>query len=247
MDLKAFTKQISGFKTFPNAEKMLVIGYWLHEDKKVDWFKPSDINAGFEALHLGKPANASSQLTGMTTGWSKRLIKNSKGFKLIAGTRDRIAAMCPQQAEPKQIAVELKKLEALLTDAQQKTFLAETIQCFQHEAYRASIVMGWNLAYHHVCAYIVARHLVAFNAQLQKVHKKGPLSKHSDFEDLKESTVIEVGKGANILSKATGTILSAKLTTRNLAAHPSSWVASPITAEEVITDLVHNIILRPTL
>jgi hypothetical protein len=248
MDLPEFVKQVQGFKAFQLSEKVLVIGYWFHEHQKQEWFKSAQVNAGFDKLHEHRPANAASLMKGMSEGSSKRLIRSeSKGFKLNSDTRERIEALIPAGA-PRQGLVDLKKLEAQIGDPAQRTFLGEAIVCFEHHAYRAAIVMAWNLAYHHACAYIVAAHLGAFNMQLAKAFpKKKPISKHTDFEDLQESEVIEVAKGAQIFSKTTAATLKAKLDIRNMAAHPSSVVVLPIKAEEVISDLVQNVILRPVL
>lgn len=248
MSLPEWVKQIPGFKAMPVSEKMVVIGYYLNEVQGLDRFGSTNINACFDTLHLDRPSNASSQLSGMARGASRRLLRDKRGYRLNSVTRDKVAAMLPKPVEVKHLVTELKKLEAQLSDVHQKTFLAETILCFSNGAYRASIVMAWNLAYHHACGYILANHLQAFNAQLNKAFpKKKTIGKHSDFEDIQESDVIEVAKGAQIFSKATSGTLKAKLDIRNMAAHPSSTVVTPIKAEEVITDLVHNVLLRSTL
>ena len=248
MELPEFVKQINNFKSFPLTDKILVIGYWLHDTQKLEWFKSSDVNAGFDKLHLDRPTNATSQMTGMTGGFVKRLMRSTKGFKLNSGSRDRVAAMLPAQVEPRQLVVELKKLEAAVTDAQQKTFLAETILCFQHGAYRASIVMAWNLAYHHVARFIFDSHLAAFNARLKiQYPKETEIKLFTDFEDMKEGIFIAVIKGGGLVTTATAKTMKAELDMRNTAAHPSSTIISPVTAEHVITDLVKNILLRPTL
>ncbi|MGH8813240.1 MAG: hypothetical protein ACREXO_14600 [Advenella sp.] len=207
-----------------------------------------NINLAFDELHLQRPSNTTSQVKGMATGANKRILHDANGFRLSSAARDQVAKLLPTEVAPKQIIAELKKLEMQVTDLHQKTFLAETITCFVNGAYRAAIVMAWNLAYHHACTYILAGQLPAFNAQLAKAYpKKKPVSKHSDFEDFKESEVIEVAKGARVFSVSTSKVLAEKLAKRNNAAHPSSVIVMPVTADEVISDLVQNIILRSTL
>lgn len=229
------------------AAKMTAIGYYLHAVRNVDRFVVAQINAAFDELHLQRPTNTASQLKGLTTGTNRRLLLDSKGYRLTSAARDQVAKLLPE-ATPKQIVTELRRLEAQVTNPYQKTFLAEAITCFAHGAYRASIVMTWNLAFHHVCTYILAGHLSAFNSQLSLAFpKKKPITKHSDFEDLAESEVIMVAKGAQIFSVSTTKVLSEKLTKRNSSAHPSSLIVMPITADEVISDLVQNILLRPIL
>jgi hypothetical protein len=248
MDLQTFVKQIIDFDKLPTVDKILIIGYYFNEIKHKEKFVAADINSGFDSLHLSKPANASSQMNAMTSGNVRRLIGNSKGFKLNSASREKVAALLPSVATPKEILVQLKKLEGQIDDPQQKTFLHETNVCFAHDAYRAAIVMAWNLAYHHVCKFIFEHHLDAYNARLPiQAKNEKPISKFADFEDARESVVIAVAKGAGVINHSTAKTLKAKLEIRNTAAHPSSNVVQSITAEEVISDLVQNIILKTPL
>lgn len=250
MTFKDFVRQLKGFSSLSITEKILYAGYYLHTIQGIDRFRPGMINVLFDEVHIERPSNAASQMTWISSSFGKRLLKDSKGFRLNATVRDQIEKSL-MQASPvaqKQVAVDLRKLEGLVTDAWQKVFLHETIVCYENQAYRASIVMAWNLAYYHVCHYILKEHLDVFNHKLSTTYsRKNKIVKQSDFEDLKEGQVIEVAKSAQIFSVTTAKTLTAKIDIRNTAAHPSSTVVMPVTAEEFIADLVQNIILKPTL
>lgn len=248
MELPEFVKKIDGFYNFPVFEKILVVGYYLHTVKRKERFVASDINAAFDSLHIAKPTNASSQLTAMTKGFVKKILGTTKGFKLNSSSRENIETKLPKVLEAKEILTQLRQLETKVTNAQQKTFLHEANVCFANEAYRAAIVMGWNLAYHHICTFIFDSHLAAFNARLPiQAKSEKAVVKFSDFEDIQESVVIAVAKGASVISQSTAKTLKAKLDIRNSAAHPSAIVVLPVTAEEVISDLVQNILLKSEL
>lgn len=248
MNIGEWIAQIPNFESMSVANKMLVVGYYLHTVKKLERFGVKQVNLAFDELHQSRPTNTTSQLKGMMTGGDKRILQDAKGFRLSSTARQKIAKLVPSPTTAKQIVSELKILEMRITDPHQKTFLEEAIACFEHGAYRAAIVMAWNLAFHHTCAYIFSGHLTAFNEQLTKAYpKKKTIGKPSDFEDLKESEVIEIAKGAQVISVSTSKVLSEKLMKRNSAAHPSSLVVMPVTADEVISDLVQNILLRPSL
>ncbi len=248
MELPEFVKKIDGFYNFPVFEKILVVGYYLHTFKRKERFVASDINSAFDSLHIAKPTNASSQLTAMTKGFVKKILGTSKGFKLNSSSRENIEAKLPKVIETNEILTLLTQLETKITNAQQKTFLHEANVCFANEAYRAAIVMGWNLAYHHICTFIFDSHLAAFNARLPiQAKSEKAVVKFSDFEDIKESVVIAVAKGASVISQSTAKTLKAKLDIRNSAAHPSAIVVLPVTAQEVISDLVQNILLKSEL
>lgn len=245
MEVEAWTKQITGFSKLPNTDKILTLGFFLHTDRQRDRFVALDINVLFDELNLKRPTNTSSQMRAMTEGNSKRLLQDTRGFRLLADARDTVTSWLPPIHTPKEILADLKMLEASISSPQQKIFLHEALVCFANEAYRASIVMAWNLAYHHVTSFIFAHHLSAFNSRLKiQYPKESEIKLFTDFEDMKESMFIAVVKGGGLVTSATAKTMKAKLDVRNTAAHPSSTIVSPITAEEVITDLVKNILLR---
>ena len=111
--------------------------------------------------------------------------------------------------------------------------------------------MTWNLAYHHLCDYVLKTHLAEFNARWPIVfpgdHKKAPntITTMDDFsEELKESKVIDICNSAGIITNDVRKILVDKLGRRNSAAHPSSVKIEQLQAEEFIDDLIKNVVLK---
>ncbi len=249
MSLAAFIRNLPNFADSSLTRKIKVFAWYLHEELNQERFTGTEINRCFDEVHLSRPSNTSSMLRGMTLTNPKQVLRDAKGYRLSASSRSEMVQLIPPARQSAAEATKLLKgLEARVTDPHQKTFLAEALVCFSQEAYRASIVMAWNLAYSHVCDYIFDSHLPDFNTQLKLARPKAdPLAKRSDFEDLKESLVIEVARGAGILSAASAKSLTEKLGKRNTAAHPSSTIVTSVTAEEVIHDLVENILLRAVL
>lgn len=72
------------------------------------------------------------------------------------------------------------------------------------------------------------------------------ISNYDDFEELKESEVIEVCNSAGLVSGNIIRILREKLGKRNMAAHPSSVLVVQSQADDVVTDLVNNVVLALT-
>jgi len=149
----------------------------------------------------------------------------------------------------------LSDLPGKVPDAAEKSFLAEALICFRNQAFRAAIVMTWNLTYFHLCHYILKHKLAEFNAQypiryLGKHNKAAaPVIKtYEDFSvDLKESEVIEMCKSAGIITKEQFKILARGLDRRNTGAHPSTTAITILQAEECIHDLITNVVLRITI
>jgi hypothetical protein len=137
-------------------------------------------------------------------------------------------------------------------DLAEQNFLAEAIKCYRVEAYRACVVMTWNLAYSHLLHWILkdAKRLASFNTAIARRYpKKGSLQigKYDDFsEELKESEVIEICSNASLIGSNATKILREKLGKRNTAAHPSSVVVVQSQADDVVTDLVNNVVLPLT-
>jgi hypothetical protein len=144
----------------------------------------------------------------------------------------------------------LVELPARLPEQVERTFLEEAIACFRAKAFRAAIVMTWNLTFDHLCHHVLNTHLPAFNAQLrkqfEKEFQKGKLrdvAVRADFTELQESDVLTVCRASKILHHNAYGILETSLKTRNMAAHPSPEVFRDGTAEEYIRNLVENVVL----
>ena len=110
--------------------------------------------------------------------------------------------------------------------------------------------MTWNVAYDHFEEWIIRNHLAAFNARIAVNYPKKAsmvIKTKDDFTDhLKESEVIEISKLRGFLHDNIKKIMNDKLTKRNLAAHPSLVEITQYQAEDVISDLVNNVILKLT-
>ena len=61
---------------------------------------------------------------------------------------------------------------------------------------------------------------------------------------MKEFEAIETAYHARLINKNVSEILKEKLKKRNAAAHPSGLIVTQAQADDVITDLVNNIVLK---
>lgn len=244
----SFVAGVAGFEQKHESEKVLVFGWFLHTARALDRFAPADLNACFDECHLPRPSNIHRVLARMCESRPPSLLRDGRGYRLTSHARSHLERELPARATTVLATELLRSVAARVTEPIKKQFLEETLTCFKHQAYRAAIVMAWNLAYSDVLDRILTGDLARFNAQLPKVlPKAAPIGKRSDFEDHKESKILEVARGAGDLSASSYRVMTEKLNKRNLAAHPSSVVIGPVQAEEVICDLVENILLRPVL
>jgi hypothetical protein len=249
MELADLVNQVSGFDEAPPREKIQLLAWFLHTHKGKEVFANADIRACFSELHMADP-NVAKYLSRMVE--YKDLMKVRDGFKLERAARITLDAKYGTHHSVVQVSKLLTDLPGKVPDLAEKNFLAEAIKCYRIEAYRACIVMTWNLAYSHLLHWILndVKRLGDFNAAISRRYPKKPSIKiavYDDFlEEFKEAEAIEICNTAGLVNSNIIKILKEKLGKRNTAAHPASVVIVQSQADDVVTDLVNNVVLNLT-
>lgn len=250
MTVEEFVALIPGFAEKSHADKAKLFGWYLHTYKKSGRFTAADLRACYDATHLPLPTNLNPYLSALSEQKPPGLIRDSRGYRLENRVRTALDAKYGQSRSTVVVSTILGDLPAKIPSVAERVFLSEALVCFRNSAFRASIVMAWNLAYSHLLDWIFndPTRLAAFNAAITVRFNKKTLVvvKVSDFEELKEWELIEIANTASLYSKNITKILNEKLTRRNISAHPSNVVVTQPQAEDVITDLVNNVVLHLT-
>ena len=251
MTLEDLTRFVPGFDGLQHVDRIKLFAWFLHTHRNMECFMPADISRCYEGVHIAGPKNVPQQLAQLAAKKPPELLKNKSGYRLEKRVRDGFDKKYGQRASTIQVTNLLKELPSKLPDLSERTYLDESLKCFEVGAFRAAIVMTWNLAYHHLCDFILTKRLSDFNTRwpvvFQGHHSKGAklIGKMDDFGDLlKESEVIRIAKSASIISNDVAKILDDKLGRRNSAAHPSGVKIEQLQAEEFIDDLVKNVVLK---
>jgi hypothetical protein len=250
MDLHRVIGGIEEFNTWSHGTKMAFFAWHIHENMQCDRFNIAHVKDYYEKLHLEKPSNFSHCLSTLSKRKPKVIVKDGNGYYLVRSKREEFTAKYGSLETTIQARNLLVDLPSQIANLSEQIFLQEAIICFVNRAFRAAIVMTWNLAFDHLCNYVVSEQLDAFNMQVavrSASNRKYPvqsISKKEDFEKLKEYEIIDVCQAANIISGSLCRILREKLTKRNSAAHPSDVVITQIQAEDFITDLINNVVLK---
>jgi hypothetical protein len=197
------------------------------------------------------PKNTSQLIANLAACKPPQVIKSGGGWILEHRVRAALDEKLAGRPATAYVSRLLAELPARVPQEVEQVFLDEAIRCFRAKAFRAAIVMTWNLTFDHLCHYIVLHnHLQAFNDQLrkqfEKAFEKGKLQDiavRADFTELQEADILVVCRAAKILHGNVFKILEASLLTRNIAAHPSPEVFREGTAEEYIRNLVENVVL----
>lgn len=248
-ELEEVVNGISSFSNWTDADRVRFFAWFLHSKNGKERFSPADIRACYDSLSLQKPSDVNSYLARMLGRRPREVLRDKRGYALEKRIKDQLEQKYGQRVATVQADRLLLELPSKVPDLVERVFLDEAILCFRCKAFRAAIVMSWNLAYDHLCGYLLndATRLAKFNMQLPKSFPKARLSSVSnkeDLSDLKESEVIQVCRSANIVTNDLFKILKEKLDKRNTAAHPSTINIAPHTAEEYIIDLITNAVLK---
>ncbi|MDP1768962.1 MAG: hypothetical protein Q8L74_09195 [Nitrospirota bacterium] len=251
MTLEDLLNGIDGFPDWSHADKIRFFAWFIHSKEEKDRFSPTDIRACYDSLSLEQPSNVNSYIDKMFARRPREVLRDGQGYALEKRLRDELEKKYGSRPATTQVDRLLLDLPSKIPDLAERIFLEETILCFRCKAYRATIVMAWNLAFDHLCNHIFseARRIDAFNLQLPKSFPKariGAVAAKDDFGELKESEVLQVARSANLISSDLNVVLKEKLAKRNTAAHPSSIAIAPHTAEEYVIDLINNAVLKLT-
>jgi hypothetical protein len=179
------------------------------------------------------------------------LLQDGSGYRLEHSIHTKLEEKYGQHQTTIAISKMLKELPGKISDEAEKLFLSEAIICYHHKAFRAAIIMAWNITYDHLLHWILRDpgRLAAFNAHIvaRIGAKRGAgmvVAKREDFEELKESETLDTCNNAGLFASAnTKKILDMQLTKRNLAAHPSLIAIDAPQADDTISSLINNVVL----
>jgi len=158
---------------------------------------PAEIKACYAELGMHEPSSVQPFLVAMENRRPKEMLRDTRGYALEKRIRDSFEAKYGQRVATVTADKLLLELSAKMPDSAERSFLDEAVICFRYKAFRAAIVMTWNLSYDHLCEYVLndSTRLTDFNAQLPKSFRSARISivkKRDDFAELKESEVLQV-------------------------------------------------------
>jgi hypothetical protein len=249
MELAELKDSIPGLNAKGHSDKIKIFGWFLHTYGGKEHFHPVDIKACYSKLHHDEPDSFGGYFKNLVD--RKSLLKTAAGYRLSAAARDALRSSFVPAGYKVQVTGLLKALPAQIPDLAERTYLDEALICYENGAFRAAIVMTWNLAYHHLCDYVIKHKLAEFNARWtfkypgQHKNATKTIAVIDDFmAELKEAEMITICKDAGIITKDVWKIMDEKLGKRNSAAHASSVAIGQLQTDAFIDDLVKNVVLK---
>lgn len=246
-DIHDFAGTIPGFYRKTAVEQLVVLAWFVEARQERGVFDGAHMKQCFRDAGL-EPPDTSVYLPRLAAKKPPQLVKEKGGYRLAGAVRRSLDAKYGGDPTVVAVAKALADLPARIPDLAEREFLAEALSCYRVRAFRAAVTMMWNLTYDHIVRWMLAdpARIQAFNAGLStKYPKKGiSITKREDVDELKESEFIEAARVAKLIDKNIFQILEEKLRRRNMAAHPSRVAISQHSADDMITDLVTNVVLK---
>ncbi len=125
---------------------------------------------------------------------------------------------------------EIRKIIAGIPYPDQKGYLEEALRCVEADCKRATAVLGWSAAMHHIHSKIEELGFTKFNAEAMALTKKGGRFKHfkgtaqidsiSDLRELPDRSILTVLDGMGLLESNQRTRLESCLDLRIQGSHP---------------------------
>src|ERR1051325_3955881 len=149
MELSEFTLLVPNFSSLPQTDQILHFAWYLHTHRKRDVIDQSTIRGCYNEKSWDEP-NLSLVF--------KRLLERRRKVVLQAGSGFRLEGKKRQELDQKYLPHEttiavsqlMKDLIGKVSDQSERRFLSEATKCYHVKAFRAAIVMAWNLAYDHL-------------------------------------------------------------------------------------------------
>ena len=183
-------------QSWGHSELIKLLAWYIHTERNQEFFTAAQVGDCYETLHLNPPSSFGPYIARLE---KKKEVLRSKGLKLAKSVRDDLSARYSFHPITVITRETLMGLPALVPSVEQSEFLKEALLCYKAGAFRAAIVMTWNLTYDHLLRFVLAHHLADFNTawpkRYPKEHKDCRISamvKRDDFSELKESVVIEI-------------------------------------------------------
>jgi hypothetical protein len=251
MELQQFVAHVKGFAGLSHPEKITHFVWYLHAHGGQDRVDQSAVRECYVMSHVPAP-NLSKEFSRLLERRPAVLLKDSRGYRLALHAR---SGLDEEYAIPETTVVVsrlLSDLSGKIPDDAERLFLSEALKCYRATAFRAAIVMTWNLAYDHVLNWLLGDvgRLSAFNARIAgRIGAKRAaaltVATREEFEELKEGEVLDIAS-ALLPSTNIKRILDGELAKRNMAAHPSLIEIDRPQADEAIFSLVSNVVLKLT-
>ena len=158
MNLQEFVKQNLSLAEATTEDQELAIAWFWHTHDPDHELRYNNLQQAFKDIGLDSRNLASTWQSLYGASPKKYIAISINNYKLSLPTLlelDQKYAHCKEHQQSIEVKKLLTDLLAATTNQDENVYLDETIICFRNQAFRAATVMAWNLAYDHLCRYIL--------------------------------------------------------------------------------------------
>lgn len=246
-NLADFANSINGFYKKSSVDQLLILAWFTETHLNKPFFDGAHLRECFRSTGTDAP-DMSIYLPRLASKKPPQLIREKGLYRLSGPLRRDLDKRLGHNSVQISVVKSLTDLPMKIPDIAERAYLSETLSCYRAGAFRATTVMAWNLAYDHLTKWATSTPALieAVNdGTTRKLQGKAPeIRSQADLATLSERIVIECCQISGIISKNQAEILFEKLKRRNAAAHPSNVSVGQHQANDTITDLIDNIVLK---
>jgi hypothetical protein len=249
----------------PASERDLILAtcYYIEVLQGTVPFRTGDVKQAVRTAKQRAPSNISRALVDLARDGA--LLVSPRGlvnyYELAQPTIDRLAqrltdagwlSTTPRERIEiiREVSQSLGAALARVSDERERDYVEEALSCLNPEvsAYRAAIVLGWSAAMWNLRKKLDRNGLAAFNAAFAR---KFPKSKRpavqvlEDFEEYRDSEILQVAEALNVISQATHKILRQHLDIRNNSGHPTDYRPELHRVKTFFEELINHVLAVP--
>lgn len=171
-----FAGSVPGFYRSSAVDQLLALAWFAEARQQRANFDGAYMRQCFREAGVDAP-DMSVYLPRLASKKPPQLIREKGSYRLSGSVRRALDTRLG--VEPTSVAVTkaLTDLPAKVPDLAEREFLSEALNCYRVRAYRAAIIMAWNLAYDHLVRWVFAdaKRLGALNSGISTKYPKKSL------------------------------------------------------------------------
>jgi hypothetical protein len=246
-DSESFARSVPNILRLEQRAHIVLLGFYLRSCGSTS-FTSRILQNTFKKSKLHIPERLEEVLATLSNGPTAPLLLIERGkYSLSLFGVDEAERYLKDEPQIQKGTEKLKDLLPKILDKNQRIFLGEAITCAEKGLKRASIIMTWVFVMDYMQEFIIVNKKTEFNVALLRrtdVRRLSQINTKDNFEDIKESILLEIMRSAGIITAGVFKILNEKLDIRNTCAHPSDIFIHESKAVNFIEDLIDNVVLK---
>ncbi len=242
--LDAAVRRAPNFSTWGHVDKIRFFCWHLQSNSGFGAVRPADVARCYDELKLKPPSSIGPFFDLLRRRQPTEMSKEADGCRLEARVLEEFDVAYGRDTAPR--ASDLEEIVESVADARRRKYLDETLVCFRAGAYRAAVVMAWNLAREVLREQLVATHAGRVAEAATDAARSG-VAKESADDDLKELTdrqLLNACEQAAVISKSDRHRLTRRLDECDVAVKLSAAAIMPAVAEDLVRSALEDVVLR---